>query len=210
MRAVIFDLDGTLIDSDPDISAALNRVLAAEGLETLSVEEVKRMIGDGAKVLVQRAFAARGAEADTRHVAAFLADYEANAVVNTVPYAGIPAVLRGLQAAGHPLAVCTNKPIWAARRVLAALDLAGYFPVVLGGDSTPWRKPDPRHLAATIEALGAAPENAVMIGDHENDMLAAGRLGVPGIFVTWGYGLAEAPFVAHAPADLPGLIAGMG
>lgn len=207
-RAVIFDLDGTLIDSDPDIRAALNRVLAAEGLAPLSTAEVQSMIGDGAKVLLERGFAARGSQPEPRHLAAFLADYEANSVVETVPYPGIVAALEALAAAGHRLGVCTNKPVAAARHVLARLGLDKYFAAVTGGDSTPFRKPDPKHLAATLAQLGAS--RAVMIGDHENDINAAAGLGIPSIFVTWGYGQAQGSHTVHKPQELPGLIAQMG
>jgi phosphoglycolate phosphatase len=208
MRAVVFDLDGTLIDSDPDIRAALNRVLAAENLAPLSTGQVQSMIGDGAKILLDRGFAAHGAIAEPRHLAAFLADYEVNAVVETIPYPGMVEALEALAEAGHRLGVCTNKPTQAAHNVLEALGLARFFTVITGGDSTPFRKPNPQHLAATLEALGGG--EAVMIGDHKNDILAAAGLGIPSIFVTWGYGKAEGDFTADHPAELPGLIAQMG
>ncbi|HUM07415.1 MAG TPA: HAD-IA family hydrolase [Acidocella sp.] len=205
MRAVIFDLDGTLIDSAPDIAAVVNRVLAADGLAPHSLEAVRGMIGDGAKQLLERAFAAHGVRAEPRHLAAFLVDYNANPVVETVAYAGIPPVLAELREAGHPLGVCTNKPIGPALKILDALDLAAFFGTVVGGDSTPYKKPDPRHLAAALAGLEVG--EAVMIGDHDNDMLAAAGLGLPGIFATWGYGQTEAVLTAHTPLDLPELIA---
>jgi phosphoglycolate phosphatase len=207
-RAVIFDLDGTLIDSDPDIRAALNRVLAADGLVPLSTAEVQSMIGDGAKVLLERAFAAYGSQAEPRHLTAFLADYEENSVVETVPYPGIVAALEALSTAGHLMGVCTNKPVAAARNVLARLGLDKYFAVVIGGDSTPFRKPDPKHLAATLAQLGAT--QAVMVGDHANDINAAAGLGIPSIFVSWGYGRAQGSHTVHEAQELPGLIAQMG
>jgi phosphoglycolate phosphatase len=210
MRAVVFDLDGTLIDSDPDIRAAVNRVLATERLAPLSTEEVRSMIGDGAKVLVERTFAARGRVASAAHVAAFVADYEVNAVVETAPYPGIVEALQALKDAGHPLGVCTNKPVVAARNVLAALGLDQYFHVVMGGDSTPYRKPNPNHLAAVLQALGATPERAVMVGDHANDIKAADGLGVPSVFVSWGYGKAQGSHTIDKAIELPGLVEQMG
>ncbi len=207
MIAVVFDLDGTLIDSEPDLRAALNRVLGGEGLPALDAEAVRSMIGDGAKVLVERGFGARGRVAQPENLAAFLADYEANAAVETVAYPGIVEALTALQAAGHQLAVCTNKPNAAALSVLRALGLADFFSAVIGGDSTPYRKPDPRHLAAALDALGAA--EAVMVGDHENDMAAARGLNIPGIFAAWGYGHAASPQVARSAAELPAIIAGL-
>jgi phosphoglycolate phosphatase len=207
MKAVVFDLDGTLIDSDADLLAALNRLLAKRGMAPLTQAQVKSMIGDGAKALVERAFAARGSVAAPADVAAFLADYEAHATVETVPYPGIPQALAALTAAGHTLAVCTNKPEEPARRILAALELTAFFAVVTGGDSTPFRKPDPRHLAATLAALGTA--DAVMVGDHENDMAAARGLGIPSIFVTWGYGASTGTVTAHHADQLPALLAAL-
>jgi len=205
MGAVIFDLDGTLIDSEPDIRATLNRVLAAEGLAPLDKEQVTGMIGDGATVLVTRGFAARGVESGPRQLAAFLADYALHSVDETAPYPGMVAALEALREAGHKLGVCTNKPEAATRAILAGLGMDGYFTAVKGGDSTPYRKPDPRHLAATLEALGVA--EAVMVGDHANDMNAAAGLGVKSIFVPWGYGQARGDYTAAAPGDLPGIVA---
>ncbi|HQT46937.1 MAG TPA: HAD-IA family hydrolase [Acidocella sp.] len=208
MRAVIFDLDGTLINSAPDIGTSLNHVLAADGLAPVTMEELHAMIGDGAKVLLERGFAARGAQAEPRHLAAFLAHYGENAVVETVPYPGIVAALEALTAAGHKLAVCTNKPIAPTQHILAALGLDKYFAYVTGGDSTRYRKPDPRHLAAAMEGAGGGA--AVMIGDHENDIKAAAGLGIPSIFAAWGYSAAQGDQTAREASELPDLIAEMG
>jgi phosphoglycolate phosphatase len=208
MRAVIFDLDGTLIDSAPDIGASLNRVLAADGLKPVTQEDLRDMIGDGAKALLERGFAAQGRTAEPRHLAAFIADYSVHTVVHTTAYPGILAALQTLSAAGHPLGVCTNKPEAPTRIILTALGLEKFFSAITGGDSTPYRKPDPRHLAATLAGLGGG--KAVMIGDHENDILAATGLGLPSIFVTWGYGAAQGSHTAHTAQDLPDLIAKMG
>jgi phosphoglycolate phosphatase len=204
MRAVIFDLDGTLIDSAPDLRAALNRVLGRSGLPALDAASVQRMIGDGAKALVARAFAAAGRESQPEDLADFLADYEANATVETVVYPGIKPALAIFQSAGYPMAVCTNKPEAASRVILQALGLQGFFPVVTGGDSTAFRKPDPRHLAGALAALGVS--DAVMIGDHENDMAAARGLGLPSIFVSWGYGQATGTQRAEQAEQLPGIV----
>jgi phosphoglycolate phosphatase len=208
MRAVVFDLDGTLIDSLPDIAASVNVVLARRGLAKLAPPRIEKMIGDGARMLLVRAFAAHGAAATEADHDDFVAYYTAHSADETAPYPGMVEALRDLRAAGHPLAVCTNKPAVAAREVLSLLKLEDYFAVVTGGDSTPYRKPDPRHLAATIEALGAP--SAVMIGDHHNDIAAAAGCDIPAIFAAWGYGAAEAAYVAKHASELPGIIKGLG
>ena len=205
--AVIFDLDGTLIDSAPDIRAALNRLLAKRGLPALDAPAVRGMIGNGAKLLVERAFAAYGEPAGPGDLADFLTDYEANATVETVVYPGIDAALAELAENGHDLAICTNKPAAATAIIVRQLGLSKFFKSVTGGDSTLYRKPDPRHLASAVTALGAL--SAVMIGDHENDMKAASGLDMPSIFVTWGYGQAQGTYTAHSASELPGIIAGM-
>ncbi|HTQ70330.1 MAG TPA: HAD-IA family hydrolase [Acidocella sp.] len=208
MRAVIFDLDGTLIDAAPDIASKLNRVLAAEGHETLTLAEVRAMIGDGAKMLVERAFAARGAVAKARHLEALLAGYVDHPVVDTVIYDGIVQALETLQTQGRPLGICTNKPIRPAREILDILNLSRFFGAVVGGDSTPYRKPDPRHLAAALSGLEVT--DAIMVGDHVNDMQAAAGLGLPAVFCAWGYGQGQGEARAEAPAELPAVIARLG
>jgi phosphoglycolate phosphatase len=204
MRAVVFDLDGTLVDSDPDILAAINRVLVARGITPLTHAELGPMIGDGAKVLVERAFAARQLVGGPDELAAFLEDYNANAVVHTKPYPGMIEALETLRTAGHRMAVCTNKPEAPAREILATLDLLQYFDVVVGGDSTPFRKPHPGHLAAVLELMGVS--DAVMVGDHDNDMKAAAGLELPSIFAAWGYGRSAGTYQAAGAADLPDII----
>lgn len=208
MRAVIFDLDGTLIDAAPDIALKLNEVLTADGHAPLSLAEVRTMIGDGAKALVERAFAARGRAMEPRHLEHLMDIYGKNPVIETVIYDGILPTLETLQAEGRPLAICTNKPMHATREVLTALDLTRFFGAVVGGDSTPYRKPDPRHLAAALAGLEVT--DAIMVGDHANDMKAAAGLGLPAIFCSWGYGEGVGESRADAPAELPQIIARLG
>ncbi|MDE8349311.1 MAG: phosphoglycolate phosphatase [Acidocella sp.] len=207
MRAVVFDLDGTLIDSLPDIAAAANYVLAGRGLPPLPAEQVRFMIGDGARVLVDRAFAAHNETAGEPEYHQFEAWYTAHASDLTVAYPGIAETLQHLHAAGHKLAVCTNKPKDATREILSALKLKHYFSAVIGGNSTPYRKPDPRHLAATLAALGE--DDAVMIGDHHNDIAAAAGLGIPAIFAAWGYGHTDHKPVAQTAFEIPALVEGL-
>ncbi len=210
-RTFLFDLDGTLVDSVPDLAAALNRLMAARGLPGFGGPEVMRMVGDGARVLVERAFAARGRTPDEAALAAFLEDYSAHAAERTRAFPGVAETLRELAGAGWRLAVCTNKPLAPTRSLLAALGLEGFFAAVGAGDSFPVRKPDPGHLLATLHAAGGTPDRAVMVGDHHNDLLAAGGAGVPVIFAAWGYGGREpggpAAAVAQRFSDLPAIAA---
>jgi phosphoglycolate phosphatase len=214
--ALLFDLDGTLVDSVPDLAAAANQLLAALGHAPLGEAEIAAMVGDGVAKLVERALAARQAEANALEpaVARFTAIYEAGATTRTRPYPGVPEVLRELAGAGTALAVCTNKPEQATRAVLEGLDLARFFPVVLGGDSLPARKPDPAPLRAALDRLGLPPAKAAMVGDHRNDVLAADGAGVAAIFARYGYGLAtlgalKPAAMIDAFAELPQVLAGL-
>jgi phosphoglycolate phosphatase len=215
-RAVCLDLDGTLIDSAPDIAAALNRRLAAAGLGPLSLTAITRMIGDGAKVLLTRGFAAAGrplaGAALDAEAEAYIADYERNALVETRPYPGVPETLAALAEAGHTLAVVTNKPAGATRIVLDALGLAGLFAAVAGGDSFAVRKPDPGHLLGALAALDTPPADAVMVGDHRNDLLAARGAGVASVYAAFGYGEEDHAALGAVAAidrfaDLPAVLA---
>jgi phosphoglycolate phosphatase len=209
----LFDLDGTLVDSAPDLHAAADRMAARLGLAPYRLDEIVGMIGDGVQVLVERALAARGRPFDPAACRAFLEDYAANAAVATRPFRGIPETLDALARRGWRLAVCTNKPEGAARALLDALGLLDRFAAIGGGDTFPVRKPDPEHLVATLDAAGGEPARAVMIGDHRNDIEAAAGAGIPCVFAAWGYGAAEtaqgAAAVARSPAELPALLAGL-
>ncbi len=202
-RIAVFDLDGTLVDSAPDLHAALDRLMARLGSPGFARAEVTAMIGDGVRVLVERALAARGLPFDPAALAAFTGDYEANTAAATRPFPGIPEALRVLRDEGWRLAICTNKPAAATAALLQALDLAAPFHAVLGGDSVPVRKPDPGHLLAAVAGAGGRPERAVMIGDHRNDVMAARGAGLPCVFVGWGYGPAAMAEGAAATIDHP-------
>ncbi len=208
-RTVIFDLDGTLVDSRPDIHAALNRLMAARGQPPFTLEEVTRFIGDGVAMLIQRGFAARGLAPDPTALPAFIADYEANAVVDTKLFPGMAETLDRLQAEGWAMAICTNKPERAARLLLEALGLSGRFAALGGGDSFPVRKPDPAHVLATLQAAGGDAARAVMVGDHHNDIAAGRGAGLPVVYCGYGYGLPEmadgAP-VVRAANELPDML----
>lgn len=208
MRAVIFDLDGTLIDAAPDLAAKLNQILATEGLAPLSVTEVQKMIGNGPKRFVEAGFAARGATMRPEHLDMFLTLYPQDPARHTVVYDGIFPALEQLRAQGRRLGLCTNKPEAATRAVLDALQLTPFFEAVIAGDSTPYRKPDPRHLAATLAALEVT--DAIMVGDHANDMQVAAALALPSIFCAWGYGEGKGTVRAETPDELVGLVTQLG
>lgn len=211
-RTFVFDLDGTLVDSVPDLLASCNRVMSAHGLAPFTAADVTAMVGDGAAALVGRIMAARDRVATPRDLEDFLADYMAHPAVETRPYPGAVAVLDLLASEGWTFSICTNKPEAAARKVLEALGLAHHFMVIGGGDSYPKRKPNPAHLLATIKAAGGSPQAAVMLGDHHNDMAAAKGAGVPAVFAAWGYGpeaMAAGAPIARRFADVPALARGL-
>ena len=187
-RLAVFDLDGTLLDTAPDIHMAVNRRLAVLELAPLGLPEVTSMMGDGARALLERAFSARGVPVPDGALAAFIADPDLEGGPLTQLFPGIDALLGELVAEGWRLAVCTNKPAAPARAVLAHFGIGGKFRAVGGGDSFASRKPDPAHLLATMGLAGGG--RAVMIGDHANDMLAARGAGIPAVFAGWGYGAA--------------------
>ena len=200
-NAVVFDLDGTLIDSVPDLQAALNATLREIGKPPLAQNQVRGMIGDGTAMLVARGLAASGvpAEALADRLPRFLALYEADPVAHTRLYPGVKQVLAQFAAEGRRLAICTNKPQAATLAVLRGLALDGFFSAVIGGDALPVKKPDPGHVLGAVAALGASPDEAVMVGDNENDVAAAKAAGVPVVLVRYGY--ARVPF-AELPADI--------
>jgi phosphoglycolate phosphatase len=189
--AVVFDLDGTLVDTAPDLHAHLNEMLAELGRPGLTLAAIRPMIGDGARALLQRGLEVSGgppASADLDAlVLEFLTRYTAQPVRHGAVYDGVVAVLSALEAAGVGLGVCTNKAQAPSERVLAALGLGRWFPVVIGGDRLAVRKPDPGHLRAVLERLGARPARAVMVGDSATDLATARAVGLPCVLVSFGY-----------------------
>jgi len=191
-EAVIFDLDGTLIDSAPDLRFALNRLLTNEGRRELSLDEVIGMIGDGVPKLVERGYRATGVVPDTAELAGrvvvFGRDYEVNATVHTKLFPGALTVLKALQEADVLVGLCTNKPVQATREILTEFKVEEFFNSVVGGDSLGGvRKPDPRHLQAVLDDLKVSSEVAVMVGDSANDIAVAKNAGVKAIAVSFGY-----------------------
>ncbi len=200
---LVFDLDGTLVDSVPDLTNALNKVLRERGYAPLAQTEVAPMVGDGVPTLVARAFAARGGDAAEAAAALprYSQIYEKNATVLTRPYPGVRETLEDLRGLGYRTALCTNKPQQATIAVLDGLDLAALFDGIAGGDRYPVRKPNPGHLLGLIGELGGSAGRAVMIGDSENDAAVAHAASVPLVIMRYGYARA-APETLGAAAVL--------
>jgi len=192
IKALIFDLDGTLIDSAPDLQAAANRMLRPLGRREVDVQDIQLMIGDGVPKLVEHCFKATGdlplEEEFNAHVTAFIQDYGPRSSELTTAYPGAVDVLQRLKARGIKLSICTNKVHSATLEILKGLDLAQYFDVVIGGDTLPGiKKPDPRHLEAALEKMGVEASACAMIGDNQNDVNAAHAAHLPVVLLSHGY-----------------------
>lgn len=189
--AVAWDLDGTLVDSAADLATALNALLVEQGQHTHAVDKVRTMIGAGVAKLIERGFRAAGdplgESGVERLLPRFMELYTACATDRTRLIDGAREVLEHFYHAGVPQGLCTNKPAGVTRQILQALDVAGFFGVVIGGDSTATRKPDPLPLRTCLEQLGVAPARALMIGDSGADVGAARAAGVPVVLVPDGY-----------------------
>lgn len=205
---VVFDLDGTLVDSLDDLHASVNHALRVVGLPPRSREEIHGFVGEGVRLLLARAVAPHDHLVEPA-LAAWGPHYEAHCVDRTRPYPGVEALLAG---AGRALAVNTNKPGALARRILDGLGLLPRFAAVVGGDEAP-RKPDPTGLREIMARVGATPDETVFVGDSRIDVAVARAAGVPMIAVTWGYGsraelaAAGATTFAESAADLARLVA---
>ncbi|MBE1293525.1 MAG: phosphoglycolate phosphatase [Rhodobacteraceae bacterium] len=197
MQTVIFDLDGTLVDSAPDIRASVNEMLAEEGLPSLDLPTVISFIGNGLPVLVQRVMAHfQIAETEFPRLSARVLEiYNASTSAHTVAYGGVREVLEVLLAKGVRMGVCTNKPKEPAMHVLEGLDLIKYFHVVVGGDTFEQRKPDPLPL---LETIGDVPIQEVLyVGDSEVDAETAQRAGVTFALFTEGYRKTSVENIPH-------------
>ena len=198
----IFDLDGTLIDTAPDLIESLNHAIAAEGLAPFGVDDTQKLVGRGVKVMIERAFELRDESLDSDTFDAcfdrFTEHYRDGIPGRSRPYPGICDALDRLREDGFALAVCTNKREIFTLPLLEALNMSHYFGTITGGDTFAFRKPDPRHILETIARAGSTAENAVMVGDSSNDIEAAKGAGVATIAVTFGY--ADRP-VADMAAD---------
>lgn len=200
MAGVLYDLDGTLLDTATDITLALNRALAEYGWQPMAERDVRRMIGRGGQVLVERAAQAQQRALDERTRAALVERFfhhygslEETHEAVAQPYPGVIAGVQRLKAAGLRSAVVTNKQHRFAVELLQRLDLSRYIDVVVGGDSCERRKPDPLPLRFACESLRIEPTQAVSIGDSINDVQAARAAGIPIICVTYGYNEGQDP-----------------
>jgi len=210
-RAVIFDLDGTLIDSAPDIHAAANRLMDRHGFARFSAQETRGFIGSGVPHFIACCLHARekaqDAELQAQLAEEFIAEYETSVTLTKV-YPGVVDALSHLSSDGWIFGLCTNKPQGPTRAVLTHLGLSDYFPVIMGGDTLPVRKPDPAPLLATIHATGA--RSVIYVGDSEIDAETAQRANVPFALYTEGYRKTAVTEIAHAFAfsdfaHLPGV-----
>jgi phosphoglycolate phosphatase len=188
---IVFDLDGTLVDTAPDLIHAANHVLAAEGLERVPAEVMRPAISFGGRRILEAGLAANGVEADADRLEAlfesFLVQYAANIAFESRPFPGLIEVLDDLTSAGALLAVCTNKREDLSRLLLDALGLSPRFAFLAGRDTFPVYKPDPGHLTGTIVKAGATGRRAVMVGDSDTDVKTARAAGIPIVGVSFGY-----------------------
>lgn len=188
---VVFDLDGTLVETAPDLLDSLNHVLAQNGLEMTDEDHLRRFVGQGGRMMLQRAFAAAGKPFDDeiaeRLVGEFVAHYGAHMPGKSYPFDGVMAQISALRDQGYIFAICTNKTEALAKKLLRALGIADEFGAICGGDTFPVKKPDPGHLLLTIEAAGGDPARALMVGDSIADIDAALAAKIPVIAVDFGY-----------------------
>jgi phosphoglycolate phosphatase len=215
MLTIVFDLDGTLIDTAPDLIDTLNVILTGRGLPAVPYDAARPLIGGGAKGMIERALVLEGrgataADVDTLYTA-FVAHYAEHIADRSRPFPHVEATLDRLAAEGHTLAVCTNKLEWLSRRLLDALKLSERFAAICGQDTFGIQKPDPRIFWQTVLRAGGEPDRAVMIGDSNTDIRTARAANVPVVAVDFGY--TDVPVATLDPdrviasfAELPGVI----
>jgi len=219
MLTLVFDLDGTLVDTAPDLIDTLNFTLARHDLPAVRFDAARPLIGGGARGMIERALAAEGRDCSPAGVdalyTAFVAHYGEHIADRSRPFAAVEPVLDRLAAAGHRLAVCTNKLEWLATRLLETLGLRRHFSAICGQDTFGIQKPNPRMFRATVMRAGGEPRRAVMIGDSATDIRTARAAAVPIVAVDFGY--TDVPIASLRPdrvissfAQLPAAIDDLG
>ena len=203
---LVFDLDGTLVDTAPDLAAATNHVLRRIGLDPVNESDIRPFVGHGALAMVKGAAAHRGRLLASGELydlfEVFIAHYTANIAAGSAPYDGVREVLAELRGSGTRLAVCTNKIEAHAWALLDALELSQHFSAITGRDTFGVHKPDAGHLTGTIALAQGDPSRAIMIGDSETDIRTAQAAGVPVVAVDFGY--SQIPVSAYAPDAIIG------
>lgn len=188
---IVFDLDGTLVDTAPDLITALNHVMVREGLPAVPMASARNMIGAGARKLIERGLELEGRAVtvdDLNRLTADFIDFYADHIADASrPFEGLEAALDDLASRGYALAVCTNKLEWLSRRLLDALGLSARFAAICGADTFGVSKPDPTILRQTVVKAGGVVESSIMVGDSGNDIGVARRAGMPVIGVSFGY-----------------------
>jgi phosphoglycolate phosphatase len=216
MLTIVFDLDGTLIDTAPDLIDTLNFIFAQEGLPVVPFGTARNLIGGGAKAMIERALIDEGRTCSTKELdhlyKAFLVHYAAHIADRSRPFPKLEATLEGLAATGHRLAVCTNKLEWLSIRLLQTLKLAQHFAAICGQDTFGVQKPDPVMFRGTVRRAGGEPSKAIMIGDSKTDIATARAAEVPVVAVDFGY--SDVPIQTLTPdrlissfAELPAAVA---
>lgn len=208
---IVFDLDGTLVDSAPDLIRALNHCLDLEGVAHVSLDDSRTLIGAGAKAMLSRGLSSRDRAVSEERFAelhrAFLEHYDAHIADHSAPFEGAVEAVERLHAAGYGLAVCTNKTERLAVKLLRLLDFDRRFPVIVGGDTYAKQKPDPMPLQGAIARAGGDGGPAILVGDSGTDLWTARALGIPLIGVTFGY--TDTPMAELDPDRLIDSFAGL-
>lgn len=203
-NTIIFDLDGTIVDTAPDLCASLNHCLSLKGLSALPVAKVRHLVGHGAKALLRKGLESYSHPDIDPTIETlfpeFINHYAENIAVESKPYDGVFPLLDQCKAEGKKLGICTNKPGFLAKPLLEALKLAPYFETILGSDNVKNKKPHGDHILDTIKAVGGVPSNALMLGDSEVDYYAAKNANIPIILISHGY--SKVPLKTLEPALL--------
>jgi len=208
-KAVLFDLDGTLVDSAPDFIAVINRMRADRGRGAMELADLRPVVSKGARAMIGAGFPEVPASEREAWVQEFLDLYERELGLHGKPFEGVEAMLAALEAHGTAWGIVTNKPEYLARKLMPLLSWDSRCQVLIGGDTLPVRKPDPLPLLHAAQAIGVDANECIYVGDDERDIIAARAAGMPSVVALWGYRLREDdPFawqgdvLVHEPAEL--------